>query len=585
MSDILDISEKYKEIERIYNNSMQILASVIDTNTMLLEAGRAAGKTEWFGKRMMNVAYDMPGELSFFGHKTYMALVSNIVPNLITFYNTPRGDNQRPLLRQGIDFVVGEKDLPSHFAKPRFPILNPNHSMVYSNGHHVRLVATDQQESVAGANGVHFFNEEMKHNSGEKLASRVFPALRGGMAQTRASHYYLGITGLSDSARVDLGEDNWFEKYEKQVDHKLIREIVTVSLQVNRLLYNIETLKNKKLVEKDLSKRVAMDKQIASNIRKLMKWKPILRHMRSSAVFYLRASSFVNKDFLGLSYFKTQIESLTMEEFLSAIGGIRVTRIVDMFFGGFDDKVHACDDDYTYKSIHDFNLKDTFRLTSEYLKYYNTKDPLVLGYDPGHFSSVVVAQEKPRQNELRILKEFFCWHPLQQDELAKQIFMFFGANRQNKKIILYHDRAGNKKKGDQERITTDARILKRELESYGFNVELKNEKQRTIFYYEHYKLLTMLLAEKMRHLPRIRIGSNECPNLISSIHLSPIKRTDGRIEMDKSSETTIPLQHQAALSTQISSAAMYLIYGLYGNRLPKEINRSAGMGHIENMVT
>ena len=577
MSDILELSEKYKEIDRIYNNMMQLRANVIDAKIMIMEVGRAGGKTEWEGKRIMDVAYDLPGELSFFAHRTYMALVSNIIPNLVNYYSTPRGEAQRPLLRQGIDFVIGEKDLPSHFIKPRFPILNPNHSMVFSNGHHIRLVASDQPESVAGANGVHAFVEEMKHNAGDKLKTRLFPALRGGMAKTRNSHYYQGITGVSDSARVDLGEDNWFEGFEDQVDHKLIGEIVTVSLHVNKLLYGIEICKQKKLVEKDPVKRVILDKQIKSNLRKLMNWKPILRHMRSSAIYYLRASSFVNKDFLGLSYFKTQLESLSMEEFLSAIGGIRVKRIVDMFFGGFTAAIHTYDDDYIYKSILDFNLKDTFRLTAEYLKYYNPKDPLIIGYDPGHFSSIVIAQEKPKQNELRILKEFYCWHPLQQDELARQIFTFFAPARQNKKIILYHDRAGNKKKGEQERITTDARILKKELESYGFSVELKNEKQRTIYYYEHYKLLTMLLAEKMRHLPRIRIGSNECPNLISSIYISPIKRADGRIEMDKSSEVTIPLQHQAGLSTQLSSAAMYLIYGLYGNRLPREISKTPSM--------
>lgn len=573
MSDILTLSEKHKEFDRIYNNMMQIKAGVIDANTMIVDVGRAGGKTEWFGKRLADVAYDMPGELSFFAHKTYMALVSNIIPNLVSFYSTPRGEQSRPLLREGIDFVIGEKDLPAHFVKPRFPVLNPNHSFVFANGHHLRLVATDQPESVAGANGVHAFIEEMKHNTGEKLKTRVFPALRGGSYQTRRSHYYLGITGLSDTARVDLGEDNWFEKFEKQVDQDLIKEIVTASLYVNRLMFSNEKLKLQKETLRDPNERVKIDKQISSNLRKLMKWKPILRHMRSSAVYYLRASSFVNKDFLGLSYFKTQLDSLTIDEFLAAIGGIRPKRIVDMFFGGFDTKLHTYEDDYLYQSIQDFNLKDTFRLTAEYLKYYNPKDPLILGYDPGHFSSLVAAQEKPRLNELRVLKEFYCWHPLQQDELARQVFTFFGPVKQNRKIILYYDRAGNKRKEEQERITTDARLLKKELEAFGFSVELKNEKQRTIFYYEHYKLITMLLSERLKSMPRIRIGSNECPKLISSIFLSPIKRQDGRIELDKSSEVTIPLQHQAGLSTQIPSALMYLIFGLYGNRLPNEVTR------------
>ena len=53
----------------------------------------------------------------------------------------------------------------------------------------------------------------------------------------RTSPYYLGITGVSDTARVDLGEDNWFEEYEKKINPELIDEIVTVALHVNEALY------------------------------------------------------------------------------------------------------------------------------------------------------------------------------------------------------------------------------------------------------------------------------------------------------------------------------------------------------------
>lgn len=574
MSDIIEFSEKQKGFDELYNNIMQIKANAIDANTMIVEVGRAGGKTEWFGKRLMDVAYDMPGELSFFAHKTYMALVKNIIPNLVSYYRTPRGESQRPLLREGIDFVIGEKDLPSHFTAPRFPILNPHHSMVFSNGHHIRLVSSDQPDSVAGANGVHAFIEEMKHNKGGKLKTRVFPALRGGTGKTRMSHYYQGITGVSDTARVDLGEDNWFEAFESLVNEELIQEIVTVALHVNRKMYDINRLEHKKKTETEIASRLQLQKRIDKSHRSLSKWNPILRQMRTSAIYYLRASSFVNKDFLGYNFFKTQMDSLTMDEFLAAIGSIRPKKVVDMFFGGFNNDVHTFDDGYIYKSIHDFNLKDTFKLTAEYLKFYDPEEPLIMGYDPGHFSSLVVAQTKRKENELRVIKEHFCWHPQQQDELARQVWDFFGPAKKNRRIILYYDRAGNKRKSEEDKITTDAKVLKRELESYGFRVELKNEKQRTIFYYEHYKLIVMMLSEKFKSIPRLRICNNECPRLVSAIHLSPIKRADGRIELDKRSEVQIALQHQAGLSTQIPSALMYLLFGLFGDKLPGEIKKT-----------
>jgi len=573
MSDLLEISEKVRQLDEIYNNLMQIRANVIDAKTMICEVGRAGGKTEWFGKRIMDVAYSMPTELSFICHKTYMALLTNIIPNLLSYYRTPRGIQQRPLLREGIDYIIGEKDIPEHFTQPRFPILNPRHSLIFSNGHHIRLVSSDQPDSIAGANGVHAFVEEMKHNKGDKLKTRVFPALRGGTPFSRRSHYYQGITGISDTARVDLGEDNWFEDFEKLVDDKLIQEIITLSLHINKNLYEVERLKREKEKRKDPTDQERIQRRIVKHIRAVKRWEPTLRQMRSGAVYYLRASSFVNKDFLGFNFFKTQLDSLTIDEFLSSIAAIRPKSIVDMFFGGFDARIHTFDDSYIYRSIHDFNLKDTFRLTAEYLKYYNPKEPIDLGYDPGHFSSIVVGQEKKKDNEYRVIKEFYCWHPQQQDELARQIWSFFGPWAQNKKINLFYDRAGNKRREEHERITSDARILKRELEAYGFRVELKNERQRTIYYYEHYKLILMLLAETMRYTPRLRICSNECPNLVSSIHLSPIKRDDGKIELDKTSEKKIALQHQAGLSTQIPSALMYLIYGKFYILLPSDTRR------------
>lgn len=571
MSDPKEQIKKAAEFDEIYNNIMQLKANIIDANKMLLEVGRGGGKTEWFGKRLTDVAYDMPQELSFFAHKTYMALFSNIIPNLIAYFNKPRGKDNRPILREGIDYVVGEKDLPSHFTKPRYPLENPKHSIVFCNGHHIRLVSSDQPESVAGANGVHAFIEEMKHNKGERVKTRIIPALRGGSSISRKSHYYQGLTGVSDAARVDLGEDDWFNDYEKLVDDELIKEIVTVSLHINKALYKIEDAKKNLKGEKDATKIKQHQNIIRKNSKVANRWAPIIRQMRKAAIYYLRASAFVNKDFLGINYFKTQLDSLSTDEFLAAIANIRPQRVVDLFFSGFDNNRHTFSDSYKYNSIHDFNLKDTFKLTAEYLKYFDPNKPLILGYDPGHFSSIVASQLFPRQNELRVLKEFFCWIPKEQGDLAKQINEFFGPHLKTNKIILYYDRAANKSRTEQDRITSDARLLEKALKDCGFKVEMKNEKQRTIYHYEHFKLIGIILRESFKKLPVLRICENECPNLVSSINLSPVDRKDGKIQLDKTSERKVALQHQAGLTTQLPSALMYKLFGLFSKYLPKEI--------------
>ncbi|MCC8187135.1 MAG: hypothetical protein LIP08_06400, partial [Bacteroides sp.] len=190
--------------EQYYMNSMQVLLNVIDPNVLIAEIARAGGKTEGImTPRIIRVANDMPGELGFLVHKTYIALMTNVWPNIAASFARPVQDGSRSMLEYGKDFIVGESKIPGHFKRPRYPISYPKHSILFRNGFHLQMVSSDQPESVAGRSGVHAFIEEMKHNKGEKLKSRLFPSLRGSSAAIRLSRYYQGITGVSDTARVD----------------------------------------------------------------------------------------------------------------------------------------------------------------------------------------------------------------------------------------------------------------------------------------------------------------------------------------------------------------------------------------------
>lgn len=561
--------------ERYYMNRMQVLVNVIDPNNVFAEIGRAGGKTDGVtGPRLIRVANDMPGELSFLVHKTYVALMTNVWPNIQAYFSKQYmvGGVMRPMLEYGIDYVVGEAKLPSHFRHPRYPIAYPKHSVVFRNGHHLQLVSSDQPESVAGRSAVHAIVEEMKHSRGEKLKSRLFPSLRGASAEIRKSSYYQGVTGVSDTARVDLGEDDWFIDYEKNMDEQLINEIATVSFHVNATLcLRYKLMQEQRSTTNPVTlERIRLDLQ--KQERTLALWKPRLADMRRNATLYIRASSFVNKEILGPKFFKTQLETLDMDEFLTSICAIRHKEVVNKFFAYYNKERHQFSDSYIYESILKLDLKEHFILTAHYLKYYNKRDELLVGYDPGHFSSLVVAQEKDYGRELRAIKEFYCCYPDEQPELARQFYDFFGHDSVNKRILLYHDRAGNKRREDLEQITTDARALKRELESYGFEVELMNEGQATIYHWQQFKLLQLLFSGRSRALPSVLIDENECKNLCSAIMLSPLKKTEGRIELDKSSEKTVPLKQQAGLTTQLPSAFIYLLFGRYGSKVQSELS-------------
>lgn len=556
------------ESELYYMNSVQMLASIIDPNMLYAEWGRATGKTEGvMGPRLIRVANDMPGELSFLVHKTYVALMTNVWPNIQAYFSRPVIVNgrQRAMLEYGVDYVVGETRLPSHFRLPRYPVSYAKHSVIFRNGAHLQLVSSDQPESVAGRNAVHAFIEEMKHNSGEKLKSRLFPSLRGGSAEIRKSAYYEGVTGVSDTARVDLGEDDWFEDYEQGMNRELIEEIASVSLAVNKSLYRQFVLNRELRETKDpvSMEKIRLEQQQLAAF--LARWKPRLADMRRNAVYYIRASSFRNKDILGPKFFKTQLDTLNMDEFLTAICGVRHKEVTNKFFAAYDKARHQFKDSYIYDAILSHDLKDKFLLTARYLRHYDRREPLYVGYDPGAFSSMIVGQKKDFGRQLDIIKEFWAYYPEEQESLAQQFYQFFGADAVNKVVHLYPDRAGNKRREELEQITTDSRALKAALEGYGFSVILHNEGAATIYHWQQFKLCMMLFGEQRNFLPRVRIDENECKNLCSAILISPLVKKGNSIELDKSSEKKEPLKRQAGLTTQLPSAMIYLLYGLYGD--------------------
>lgn len=534
---------------------------------------RQVRRVEVTVNRIVRVADSMPAELSFLAHRTYVALLTNIWPNIQAAFSRQITVNGRPrcMLEYGIDYIAGESKIPEHFRKPRYPISYPKHSILFRNGHHIQLVSSDQPDSVAGRSGVHAFVEEMKHNDGEKLKTRLFPSLRGSSAEIRKSPYYQGWTGVSDTARVDLNEDDWFERYEDQNNPQLLSEIATVAVHVNKAVYKRMELLT---AQKNTTNPVTLEKirlELKKYDRQISMWTPRLADMRRNATLYIRASSFVNKDILGPKFFKTQLDTLDMDEFLTAICAVRHKSVVNKFFANYNKEKHQFSDGYIYDSIMKLDLKDHFIITARYLKYYDKSAPLYIGYDPGHFSSLVCGQPKKYGKEFRLLKEFFCFYPDEQPELARQVYEFFGRDCRNKRIVLYPDRAGNKRREELEQITTDSRALKRELESYGFEVQLMNEGQATIYHWQQFKLMLLLFGDRSNALPHVFIDENECPNLCSAIPLSPRKSTNGRIELDKSSEVKIPLHRQAGLTTQIPSAFIYLMYGLYGDAVLNEL--------------
>ena len=555
----------------MYMNRVQALANIVDPNKLIGALGRGTGKTTGItAPRSLRVASLMPREISIISHNSFVALMTNVIPVLLGAYRQdikmPDG-SVRPMLQEGYDFVVGEKDLPHHFQKPRYPILEPERCIVFANGHVLRAIAVDRADSIAGSSIVHGIFEEMKYSNGEKLRSRIIPAIRtsriGAGSNVCKCHLHGGITGVSDIGRVSIGESNWFTEYEDKMDPELIADIVSLALYVNKAQFNLQGGKKQHISE--------------SVIRK---WSPLLSELRKSAILYIRASTFINRDVLGFDYFQTQKDILTMSEFLSSICSIGDRNRDNLFFELWDEAQHTYDDGYVYQALDRLTLKETVAIDAGYLKHYDPADKILIGYDPGSFASIVAGQESLKENTLWIMKEFFVYPPQDILDLAQQFNAFFGLAARNRRIDLYYDRAGNKK-NDKRANETDARELKSALEAYGWIVQLKSLGQRTIMYWEHYKLWKRLLAENERSVPKLRIDANECPNLVSAMYCCKKVPGSTPIELDKTPEKKVRIDMQAGLTPQIPSALTYLVWGKYARFFPGiSENYNAGSGFV-----
>ena len=557
----------------MYMNKVQALANAVDPNKLIGALGRGTGKTTGItAPRALRVASLMPREISIISHNSFVALMTNVIPVLLSAFRQeikmPDGST-RPMLQEGFDFVVGEKDLPHHFQKPRYPILEPERCIVFANGHVLRAVAVDRSDSIAGSSIVHGIFEEMKYSNGEKLRSRIIPAIRtsriGAGSDAHKCHLHGGITGVSDIGRVSIGEDNWFTEYEDQMDSDLITDILSLALYVNRAQVNIHN-----------GEKIRISESIVK------KWTPLLTELRKSAVLYIRASTFINRDVLGFDYFQTQKDILTMSEFLSSICSIGDRNRDNLFFDLWDESRHTYEDSYRYEAIDSITLKESVNIDAGFLKYYNRTDKILLGYDPGNFASMVAAQEDVRANTLRVLKEFFVYPPEDIPDLARQFNSYFGPSARNRRIDLYYDRAGNRK-NDKRANETDAQALKSALESYGWSVRLKNLGQRTIFYWEHYRLWKRILSELERSVPKLRIDANECPNLVSAMYCCKKVPGSTPVELDKTPEKKVRIDLQAGLTPQIPSALTYLVWGLYSKFFPGMSEHYNAAGSLPNL--
>lgn len=548
--------------DRKYQSVIQTRAMLADPQNLIGELGRGSGKTTHImGPRFVRVCYSMPQSIVAIAGPSYAFVVDTIVPGLL--------DHLNQNYTRGIHFEYG-KTPPKHFKRPYVEVVDWKHTISFAWGTVAKFMGIDRvNTSGVGQNITHIFVDEMLRISEANFTERLLPTMRGNRQIFGNSPYFGGITGFSSTPNFENDHD-WWLAMEANMDKELMEELIYVAFRVSTKLAEVEQWKAERQIVKVDAELARLDAKIDAGLRFAAKWDARLNTKRKGATLYLKGSSFTNLVVLGLDYMRNQFKHSrhNVDKFKLSILGIRPKKVKDLFFSQFSAR-NIFEDSYNYNTIDMYSIDGSYRKTSRDLKYCDPNRPILMGLDPGNFMSAVFAQE--HGDELRIIKNMHCIIPEEHREMAQKINTFFEPHHR-KTIYLHYDRAGNQRKEkyrNNPKGDTDAKILKTELEAVGWTVHLMSQDQRTIFHWQHYLLFSILFGERNPKAKKLRLCQFECEELISCIWMSPRKKgDDNNIELDKSSEKKLDYEDQIWYSTQIPSAMMYLVFGLYEKFLP-----------------
>lgn len=558
----MQLSDNYK---KEYLSVVQILTKLADPQNMFIEGGRGTGKsTHIQGPRLDRVQASMPGSIVILGAATYKSIFDNILPGIMEYLISNYD--------RGVYFEVGKKPA-RHFNVPA-QIYDWKHTISFASGTVVQLASADRPESFLGKNAAHLVIDEMLKIPQKKFVDHAIPALRADRSKFGMSPYFMGITGTSSTPNFETDED-WWLNYEKNMNQELIEYIIEIALEIDKRRFDLEEAKTR------------FDQPEIEKLTKFItRWEARINEFKKGQTYYLRVSSLSNIKILGIDYIENQIDLQGLDEgkLNTSIFSVRKRKVGERFFGKFG-KQHLFDDSYTYNIIDTYSADMVPEQTSRNLKHCASNKPLIAGYDPGPFSSIVFAQKKDTvtSKEFKIIKDFHVIHPRQHEELAEEIDKFFKYHSR-KEIFLHYDRAGNQRDpawrkykplsgGEKDE---DAVLLKKALENKKWRVHLLSIGQGTIAHSTHYRLLNILFGSHDKKIPNITICRNECENTVSSINHTPLKRHEGEIMIDKSAEKNLPYEQQALYSPQIATALMYMLFGEFKSVLPQYSGQDIG---------
>ena len=468
---------------------------------------RGQGKTNAIAWIIERIVHDLPKGTSLFLGRTYVDLFTNIIPEV------KKGLIQRGYF-EGIHYFDGKRPPASmNFPSPIAPLKEFDRCMSWYTGHVIIFASQDREGSNRGGSVDFLILDEMLNLKKESFEKEILPKRRGNKEFFGHLPIHHGIFGCSSKP---IGADgDWVYQYGKyytedgkQYQH-LVRELSDIELE---------------FIDADSHTKRAELWEAIKMIQKELQWYP------HKGVFYNECRVWNNIDNLSWNYIKEQRRVMSTTHFRIEMLNDYFSLLEKAFYPSFKESLHVDRDTYNYDVIDDTKLLDKSQQRPNWFTDYDPNKPMIVSQDYGVNINYLLAGQR-NFKELHISKEFFVKAPKWTKDVVQQ-FCDYYSDHKHKYIYYHYDHTGNNRNANAPKIADDCVEI---FNKNGWTVE-RCTQGAAINPDDKYQLLQRIFAETYDYELFVRINGNTCPNLIISIKLSPVKRTNKGLAKDKSSE-------------------------------------------------
>lgn len=524
-----------KNFKRKHLNKPQLKAALVQAQTHVHLWGRRTGKTagvapHWILQRV----YKMPRSTGAIVGHTYQSLLQRTLPSINIGL-------EKWGYKQGRDYFIGRFG-PKSWKRPIFvPQNDPSYLVHFKNGS--GLILSSQHGNIGNINGAtidYGLTDEAKYLNKKKFDEEVIPALSGNH-QAFKKHSCFGswlfITDMPSHPSA-----NWLFEYEKLMDPKLIRLIMSLQLKIDEL--KLESFK-------------AEGTRLTRLNHLIRLYETEVNELRKDAVYYSEASTLENIEVLGLRYIKNMKKTLPEIEYRMSILNQRIHRTSFMFYGNLDPTVHgyyATDNEYLRNFDYDFQRLSN--LTCRKDKDLNPQQDLHCALDYGNAINCVVTGQR-YQDEFRLLSGMHVKDPLRLKDLAKKWCDYY-QDHPTKTVHYYYDHTAVGRTG-LDNLTYHKEWIT-QLQSRGWRVISYYIGQQP-GYVTRFNFWQKLLVEPSGVYAKFRYNRQNCEDWETATLSAGTKDSRGRFEKNKDSErnSAIPREHATDYTDATDTLVMSVI--------------------------